>query len=138
MVDSGSFRWTDNYKVNIATLDEQHRQLFEAVNALDLALRMGDGMVAIDQVLDKMVDYIGVHFNSEEALMEQHNFPGLSGHKAQHEMFRETIAGFLDSHRSGRQGVPVSLMLFMQTWLKTHVLKTDKLYSAFLNARGVR
>src|SRR5579871_764419 len=106
MVDSGSFRWTDNYKVNIATLDEQHRQLFEAVNALDLALRMGDGMVAIDQVLDKMVDYIGVHFNSEEALMEQHNFPVLSAQKAQHEMFREPIAGFLTLTEAAGRAFP--------------------------------
>jgi hemerythrin len=29
-------------------------------------------------------------------------------------------------------------MLFLHTWLKSHLMKTDKQYSAFLNARGVR
>jgi len=28
--------------------------------------------------------------------------------------------------------------MFMQCWLKEHVMRTDKQYSAFLNARGAR
>jgi hemerythrin len=40
--------------------------------------------------------------------------------------------------KAGKPGVPVSLLLYMQTWMKEHLSKTDKLYSAFLNARGVR
>jgi hemerythrin len=29
-------------------------------------------------------------------------------------------------------------MLFLQTWLREHILVSDKAYSSFLNARGVR
>ena len=70
--------------------------------------------------------------------MEQHHAPGLSTRGEQHELFREKVAAFLEAHRAGKPGVPVSLMLFMQNWLKAHFLKTDENYSAFLNARGVR
>ena len=35
-------------------------------------------------------------------------------------------------------GLPVELLLFLQGWLKQHVLKTDKSYVSFLSARGVR
>jgi hypothetical protein len=52
-------------------------------------------------------------------------------------MFRPTIASYLQDHKAARPGVPVLLLFFMQSWLKQHVLKTDK-HSAFLNARGVR
>ena len=44
----------------------------------------------------------------------------------------------LEEHKGARPGVPVSLLFFVQAGLKHHVLKTDKQYSAFLNARGVR
>jgi len=70
-------------------------------------------------------------------LMERHEFPGLSTHRIQHEMFRNKMMAFLEKHRAAKPGVSVELLLFLQTWLKTHVLKTDKQYSAFLNARGV-
>lgn len=32
----------------------------------------------------------------------------------------------------------MALLLFLQSWLKEHILVTDKAYSSFLNERGVR
>ena len=137
-VSSSTFRWTEGYRVNIALLDQQHRQLIETVNELDQALRTGEGKSVVEAVLDKLVEYALVHFTAEERLMQQHDFPGLSTHQTQHEMFRQKIATYLDDQKAGKPGVPVSLLLFMQEWMKQHLLTTDRQYSAFLNARGVR
>ena len=112
--------------------------MIETVNELDQALRKGEGKAALDPVLDKLVEYALVHFAAEESLMEQHNFPGLFTHRTQHEEFRKRLAEYLEAHKAGKPGVPVSLLFFMKGWLKEHLQKTDKLYSAFLNARGVR
>ena len=137
-VETESFRWTEAYSVNIATLDRQHQKLFETVNELNRALRNGAGNEALDSILDELMEYAAVHFAAEESLMEKYEFPGLSTHRTQHEMFRQQIAVFLAGHKAAKPGVAVSLMFFMQEWLKRHLLQTDKLYSAFLNARGVR
>jgi hemerythrin-like metal-binding protein len=138
VVATGTFRWTEAFRVNIAILDQQHQQLIDTINQLDQALRKGEGKAALEPVLDKLVEYALVHFAAEESLMEQHDFPGLSTHRAQHEEFRKRLDEYLKAHKAGKPGVPVSLLFFMKDWLKEHVLKTDKLYSAFLNARGVR
>ena len=69
--------------------------------------------------------------------MAQHEFPGLFTHRARHEEFRKRLAEFLEAHKAGKPGVAVSLLFFMQEWMREHLAKTDKLYSAFLNARGV-
>ena len=50
------FRWTEAYSVNVEVLDQQHQELFEVVNELEQALRVGEGMVAIDRILDKFGD----------------------------------------------------------------------------------
>ena len=134
----GTFRWTEAFSVNIAIFDQQHQQLIDTMNQLDQALRKGEGKAALNPVLDRLVEYALVHFAAEEALMEQHEFPGLSTHRAQHEEFRKRLAEYLEAHKVGKPGVPVSLLFFMQAWMKEHLSKTDKLYSAFLNARGVR
>jgi len=39
------FRWTDMYKVNVAVLDQQHQGLFDTVNELERALRVGKAML---------------------------------------------------------------------------------------------
>jgi hemerythrin len=137
-VATGTFRWTEAFRVNIAVLDQQHQQLIDTMNQLDQALRKGEGKAALDAVLDKLVEYALVHFATEESLMEQHQFPGLFSHRAQHEEFRKRLAEYLEAHKASKPGVPVSLLFFMQEWIKEHLSKTDKLYSAFLNARGVR
>ena len=54
------------------------------------------------------------------------------------EEFRKRIALYLEEHQAAKPGAPVSLLFFMQAWMKEHLSRTAKLYSAFLNARGVR
>lgn len=132
-----TFRWTEAYRVNVLVLDEQHKQLIRTVNELDRALRVGEGNSVLDGVLQKLVDYSLEHFATEEKLMQEHDFPGLSTHQSQHDEFRKKLAGFLEGQRAGKPGVPVSLLLFMRGWLKDHLIKTDRQYSAYLNAHGV-
>ena len=131
-------RWTDSYRVNVAILDQQHQELFKVVNELEQALRVGEGHTAIGKILDRLVTYAGLHFAAEESLMEQHHFPGLPTHRIQHEVFRKKLLTFLEKHRTARSGVPIEVLLLLQSWLKQHVLNIDKLYSKFLNERGVR
>ena len=132
------FRWTDECKVNIEVLDQQHRELFDIVNELERALRVGAGNAVTEGLLDRLVTYAGLHFSAEESLMQRYQFPGLPTHRIEHDMFRRQMMGFLEQYRAARPGVAVELLLFLETWLKSHVLKTDKQYSDFLNARGVR
>lgn len=135
--DSNAFRWTEAYSVNIDHLDQQHQGLFATVEELNEALRAGRGSEVLDPILTKLVDYTVTHFAAEEALMEEYDFPGASAHRDQHQAFREKISVFLQDYRSGKPGVPVKLMFFLQNWLKEHIRRTDKQYGGFLNARGV-
>jgi len=132
------FRWTEAYNVNVAVLDHQHQELFDVVNELEQALRVGEGGVVIDRILDKLVTYVGVRFFAEESLLERHKFPGLLTHRIQHDMFRKKLMTYLEKHRGAKSGVAVEVLPFLQTWLKQHVQHTDKQYSAFLNQCGIR
>jgi hemerythrin len=136
-VATTAFRWTERYSVNIAALDRQHQRLFATINELNEALATGEGAAVINPVLQQLVEYAQTHFAAEEMLMTEYEFPGLSTHCMGHRMFIESVTAFLEDYRAGKPGVPVSLLLFLQTWLKEHILGTDKAYSSFLNARGV-
>ncbi len=137
-VSTQTFRWTEKYAVNVQALDNQHRTLFATTNELNDALSYGEGAAAVDPVLQKLVDYALSHFAAEEALMKKHRFPDLAKHRAEHEDFARKVTEFIEEYRAGRAGVPVELLLFLQSWLKQHILVTDKAYSSFLNERGVR
>jgi len=132
-----TFRWDQSYSVNVAELDHQHQRVFRTVAELNDALRTGRADSIIDDVLEKLIEHTISHFAAEEFLMEQHRFPGLAAHRREHQILAQRLARFNLSNLAGRSGVPSALLVFLQTWLQDHILKTDKEYSDFLNARGV-
>jgi len=135
---TATFRWTEKYSVNIAALDRQHQRLFAIINELNQALSNGHGRTVTEPVLQKLMDYATAHFAAEEALLAEHKFPETAAHRAGHDKFSQSMAKFRADHRAGKPGVPVTLILFLQSWLKEHILESDKAYSSFLNSRGVR
>ncbi len=131
------YAWNEMYSVHIAALDRQHQRLFTAVNELDQALSSGQGSTVVEDVLNQLMNYTASHFAAEEKLMERHGFAGLAEHRMKHEELTRKVLALYEEYKRGNVGVPVSLMLFLQSWLKEHILGTDKQYSEFLNAKGV-
>jgi hemerythrin len=133
-----AYQWSEKYSVHIQALDRQHQELFRAVNRLGDALSSGKGGKVVEGVLKQLVDYTTSHFAAEEKLLEQHGYPGLADHKHKHQELTRKVVALQEEYKNGNVGVPVSLMLFLQSWLREHILVTDKQYSAFLNDKGVR
>lgn len=131
------YEWNELYTVHIAALDRQHQRLFAAIHQLDEALSSGQGSAVVEDVLKQLMNYTASHFAAEEKLMERYGFAGLAEHKSKHEELTRKVLALQEEYRRGNIGVPVSLMLFLQAWLKEHILGTDKQYSEFLNAKGV-
>ena len=129
--------WNQRYSVNIAEFDHQHRRLFRTVTELDHALRTGRADSIIGQVLESLIRHTISHFAAEEALMQQHGFPGLAAHRYDHQLLAQKLTKFNLSYKAGRPDIPSALLVFLQAWWHDHILKTDNEYSQFLNARGV-
>jgi len=129
--------WDQSFSVHIAELDRQHQLLFRTVAELHHALRTGRADSVDNNLIQYVIQYATEHFAAEERLMQQYDFPGLAAHRLEHETFSQKLAEFNLFNLAGKPDVPPHFLTFLQTWLRDHVLKTDKEYSAFLNARGV-
>lgn len=132
-----SLWWDQSFSVHVAELDDQHQRLFRAVAELNDAIRTGRADSMVSEVLEKVVQYTISHFATEESFLQQYEFPGLAAHRREHEILVLRITKFNLSYIAGNPDIPSSLLVFLQKWLRDHILTTDKEYSAFLNARGV-
>ncbi len=130
-------RWSEMYSVNVTEFDRQHQFLFDTINELQRALVAGRGAEAMHGILEKLIEYATTHFKAEESLMELYGFYDLATHRVEHEAFVRNIAKYAEDFRISKADVPASLLLFLQSWLKAHILKSDKAYSRFLNDCGV-
>lgn len=130
-------RWQQSCQVNIAELDQQHERLFGTVADLEDAVRAGRGDTVAGKLIASIIQHTISHFAAEELLMQQHGFPGLAEHRIEHQVLAQKLAKFNLSNLAGKPDIPRTFLDFLQTSWMDHILKSDKEYSEFLNARGV-
>jgi hemerythrin-like metal-binding protein len=130
-------KWNKSHSVGITKMDEQHQILFDRINELYEAIKIGKGREFIGNTLDAVTQYAVTHFSEEEALMKKHRFPELAAHRAVHKEFLRELRGFKTKHKTGIDTLSMDVLIFLHKWLKQHINQTDKKYGKLLNKKGV-
>jgi hemerythrin len=118
-------------------MDDQHGILMDAMNELRLALVRGAGREEVSEILDRLIEFTRMHFWSEEQLLVQTGFPGLSEHRAEHQTM---LAQMLRSAHRVQYGEGVEMrpfLNFLRDWFIEHIEGMDHEYGVWFNERGV-
>jgi len=130
--------WTPGLSVGVEAMDAQHRQLFDRLNALVVAIRSGRGTSELDRTMSFLDSYVREHFADEEKLMADAGYPGLEGHRRMHASFTaelESVRAGIASQQADRQELAERLHLSMRDWLLRHIQVEDRAYGVFLKQR---
>jgi hemerythrin-like metal-binding protein len=130
-------QWSDAFKVNVQTLDHQHKNLVDMINKLHRAMKNGSGNQVIGDILDMLVDYTTTHFKDEEALMRRASYNSLDQHIQLHEKLVERIVDFQKQFHTGQALMSMEVMDFLKDWLVNHIQGADKQYSAPMQHAGI-
>jgi hemerythrin-like metal-binding protein len=130
--------WNEKFSVGVLMFDTEHKKLISIINKLDEAMKLGQGVAVVSQVLTELINYTKTHFTHEERVMQQHNYPGLDAQIKEHKGFVEKVGEFEQNFKSGKSMVSISVSNFVSAWIQNHILKTDKAYTKFLNEKGVK
>lgn len=129
--------WNHACTVGVRALDDQHGILMDTMNELRLALVHGSGRDKVSDLLGQLVEFTRMHFSSEERVLEQHGFPGLSAHRAEHRrllgQIEETAHRAQHSEELGMR----QLLNFLRDWYVGHIEGADQQYGPWLNQRGI-
>jgi hemerythrin len=138
MSDVALMEWNSRLRLDLATIDQQHRELVGMINDLDHAMGAGLDRAGVDGILSSLEAYSHYHFGLEESLLETHKYPGIEGHRSEHQAFVRNLSEFRVAHRQGHVDVSLGVMAFLSHWLHEHICGTDRGYAPFLIARGVK
>ena len=130
--------WKDEYNVGIESIDSQHRKLVNLINQLQTAVDYSTGEEFEREALDELVDYTKTHFEYEEGLMAQYDYPELEPHKALHRKMIAKVEEVLAEYEQDQDRAMNNALSFLQGWLINHINGTDKQYSDFLIGKGAR
>jgi hemerythrin-like metal-binding protein len=129
--------WSDALKVNIKSIDEQHKQLVDLINDLHKTLVNGESNYYMSFVLNELVDYTHYHFVTEEKLMAIVGYDDIENHKRGHKKLIWQIVDFQEKIKNGRTSLSMEIMDFLKDWLLKHINGTDKKYASTMHEHGI-
>jgi two-component system NtrC family sensor kinase len=123
-----AFVWNARFETGIASVDAQHRELVEIVNAMGDALISGKASDAsLESTFDRLARYAQFHFADEERLMFQSAMMEHHGslHQQHHLQFVEQLTSMWKG-RAEFQNPAEVLHGFLSSWLTFHILEEDQ------------
>ena len=124
--------WKEKYSVRIKSIDDQHKELVRLINELNNAMLYEKGRSVIGKIIEGLVSYTVYHFDYEEKLMKQCNYPDFHNHKKFHTSLINTIKEFKKDFDSGEKELSKEVMEFLKSWLVEHIMGIDQKYSELM------
>ncbi|NDV19723.1 bacteriohemerythrin [Pseudodesulfovibrio sp. JC047] len=127
--------FTEENRIGIAEIDEQHRNLFTLLNTMHTATIEGQEHSAIVAIFDDLIVYTVEHFDTEEKYMQEYQYPQYTDHKKEHDDLTGQALQLQMQFNSGSATVTFELLDFLNGWLNDHTMGTDRELGDFLRPR---
>ncbi len=135
--DDGKMVWSDDYSVNVGEIDNQHKRLFEMVNAYTDALRQKKSAEAVGKLIGGLAEYTVSHFKLEEGYFDKFGYDDAVAHKQAHSDLLAKVGDITERVGAGKMVLSLEIGKFLKDWLNTHIKGTDKKYSQCFNENGL-
>lgn len=128
------FEWRDAFRVDVAALDSQHKDLFQLINRL---YQFSGDDASVAGMLDTIFEKMKQHFAYEENLMNQHTYSYLEQQKQEHGIMLEEISRFKRDMKKNKKPNLIDFLTSLKEHLIMHTLIEDKKYRIFFKEKGV-
>lgn len=127
--------WSDDYRIGVESVDEQHREIFDRLDRLMTASADPEvrGMAAF------MANYVVEHFADEERLMRQVRYPGYESHRQTHIEFRRVVISKVAAIHAADNldALKIELYVLVSEWLIDHILGKDRKITSYIDAQAL-
>ncbi len=135
--------WKDKYELGVPVVDEQHRELFQRVDAFMKILRYTasweEKVQRVNETLEFMKVYVVEHFRDEEEYQQRIGYPGYELHKQNHTDMVNYVLQFTEEYE--KSGYSEQLMQQfagkLLAWLINHVAAEDQRIATYAIEKGV-
>jgi hemerythrin len=128
--------WEDAFNVGEQGIDIQHRGLVRIINDMyDTVMgcqSLEEERELTGNFLEKLCKYADIHFQDEESLLIQQEYPDIARHKSQHADFIKELKRLQDEYGAGVLALSFDVFKFASNWLATHIKQSDQKYVTYL------
>ena len=125
-------KWDGSFAIGIKVIDQQHRQIFERLLAIENSVTKRDPWHIMRFLLSQLAESMKFHLAVEEALLEVTRYPDLQEHRDAHAKIIELMDDLEAKLQRNTAGDSDNLVGFFENWFIRHVLSSDREYAAYL------
>ena len=126
------------YTVHIGVIDQQHGELLRLIEELRAAKNLGWDLEDISRLAGKLTEAAIIHFATEEKLLGDYGYPGLSKQKKEHDGARAELLKLKEKWAGSPLEWGEKMVEFLDRWLIEHMEGADLAYAEFLKDQGAR
>ena len=122
--------WNKALKSGIKMIDGQHKELFEIINKMFCHVNGNEEQERefFNKIIEKAIQYIKIHFDTEEKIMLLTGYKGYDEHKKIHDNFIITVTKSVQDFKNSEQFSLFDFTMFFRDWLLSHIAVIDKKY----------
>ena len=126
--------WHESYSCGEATIDQQHRKLFELANLLiESAFTQNENPEKFDLAWDKLLAHVVKHFADEEAMLLSHGYIDIEAHALAHKALVERALQLHNSVGGGSVTIGELVNFLANEVVAQHMLKVDRKFFPLFN-----
>lgn len=133
-----AYQFTPDLITGNALIDDEHKQLFDAINNLLNACSTGKGRSELNATMKFLYDYTAKHFSDEEKLQQKFEYPDFIRHKQYHEEFKKVVANLMV--KLEKEGPTIALVAEVNNaiagWLINHIKREDVKVAAHIRSQS--
>jgi len=118
-------QWKAAYSVGIDSMDVEHREMIELINAVYAELEGRRDAGAIEGFLGEVHGAIASHFALEERIMRESGYEEYIAHKNDHEALLDQILDMMDASFEDAQTGFTLLEENLSSWFGNHFVSFD-------------
>ncbi len=119
-------------KLDLSSIDNEHRIQIGLLNALYDAVNNKNPASEINQILNQLTTYSELHFMSEELLMRMYAYPDYDDHVHDHEAMTEFLNDIMKTVTAGQDSLALKTASDMRQFLVSHISTRDEALSEYL------
>ena len=124
-------KWTSKEKLGISSIDKQHKEIYDIVNAL-YEIRNGSKTKILKQ-FNILLLMFEEHFLTEEQFMEKHKVPSLFSHRLEHKRGLDKYTTYYENYKSNNEPFDEEIVYSLKTWLHNHAEMKDNKLKPYAN-----
>lgn len=129
--------WNASLATGISEIDKQHQYLINTLQLLNEQFQTNGHQVLLSRITRDLQSYALTHFDTEETLMIRYGYTTncweeAQHHITQHRLFSGQIVSIADQLREGQPVSRTDLLIFLNQWLRDHILGVDQALGRYL------